>query len=273
MLRLIKIYGNKNKDRIDELMRDRLYSKGLEVIKNEEGTYPLEITINTNLKEIDHIIYRELADFLEDVIIDVYLDKTIKKRISKIYMGEKFEEDVIYKIKSELKTSYTYIEEKIEIRKKLSRYLEENENIFIDGYIQFRLNDYLYIIDTAIDGIISEIKESEKLEEFIEIIQHFVSRQKSKIDYLNVILKNYDFVLKDMYNKVVGTDIVEQVQKEFRHEAISRTDTLLSTLIIIAPKRLVVHSKKEDSPLINLIKDVFGDKFVYCGGCNICDGE
>lgn len=271
MLQLLKVYGNINGEKVKKLIEEVNQKNQINIIYTEEGINQMELIVNTKLDSIDHIIYRDLVDFIEDIIIYVYLDKTIKERILKIYMGENFEEEVISKIKSEIKTSYAYIEEKIEIRRNLLEYLMENENVDLDGYIKFRLNEYLYILDTAIDTVISDIKESKKLEEFLNIIQHFVDNQNSKINYLNVIIENDDFILKDMDNQIVGEDIIKKVKKEFSGELISKSDTLLSTLIIMSPKRLVVHSKRENSPLIKLIKDVFREKFVFCSGCNICE--
>lgn len=271
MLQLLKVYGNINGEKVKKLIEEVNQKNQINIIYTEEGINQMELIVNTKLDSIDHIIYRDLVDFIEDIIIYVYLDKTIKERILKIYMGENFEEEVISKIKSEIKTSYAYIEEKIEIRRNLLDYLMENENVDLDGYIKFRLNEYLYILDTAIDTVISDIKESKKLEEFLNIIQHFVDNQNSKINYLNVIIENDDFILKDMDNQIVGEDIIKKVKKEFSGELISKSDTLLSTLIIMSPKRLVVHSKRENSPLIKLIKDVFREKFVFCSGCNICE--
>lgn len=271
MLQLLKVYGNINGEKVKKLIEEVNQKNQINIIYTEEGIHQMELIVNTKLDSIDHIIYRDLVDFIEDIIIYVYLDKTIKERILKIYMGENFEEEVISKIKSEIKTSYAYIEEKIEIRRNLLDYLMENENVDLDGYIKFRLNEYLYILDTAIDTVISDIKESKKLEEFLNIIQHFVDNQNSKINYLNVIIENDDFILKDMDNQIVGEDIIKKVKKEFSGELISKSDTLLSTLIIMSPKRLVVHSKRENSPLIKLIKDVFREKFVFCSGCNICE--
>lgn len=276
MVQLIKIYGNTEKDRVNEIINKNFENRDVDIIAGEEDhRYKFVINMDGEIETIDRIIYRDLVDAIEDVIINIYLEDIIKERIMKIYEGEKFQEEnhVISRIKDEIRLSYIYIEEKIEIRRKLYDYLMENETIDIDGYIRFRLNEYLYIVDTAVDSIISGIKEERRLEDFVNMVQYFVDIQEPKIDYLNVILKNHDFTLKDMDNEIVGIEIIDKVKKEFRGELISRSDVLLSTLIIMSPRRIVVHSKKKDSPLIGAISEIFRDRFVFCSGCNMCESD
>lgn len=269
---MINIKGDTNKDKIREIID--LYFEDWELrIEENKSERQFDILIEVRNEYSKRELCRILSDAIEEIMIVEYLDDIIKSRVRRIYKGEysNLSRYVVNRIKDEIKTSDIYLDEKIRMKDELVSYLEENEAIDIDGYMRFRLNDYIYILDIAIDNIVTEIKEEKKIKEFLDMIKYIIKINPSHENILNLIIKNGDFKFRDVDNHEVGSDIIDRVEEEFDPKTVTKSDILLSSLILISPKRLVVHADiGEDSFLIKAIKEIFEDRVVICSGCKIC---
>ena len=117
----------------------------------------------------------------------------------------------------------------------------------------------------------SVLKEEIRVKGFIEMIKYLVQTHSCKESILNVIIDDNDFVLKDAENNIVGLDIIEKIKKESSELNPKKYDIILGVLIIMAPKRVVLHTnKKLNTFFVKTLKGVFEGSFVLCNGCNIC---
>ncbi len=277
-MRLIKVEGSINKnelyknftryiDYLDYHIEDRGNGKG----------FSLEIELESI--QNDDIFYDYLSKAIEDIIINDYIDRIIEKRVERIYPGEysQLDDEVYRRIKEELRLSDLNKEDKFKAREQLKDYLRENDSIYLDGYLRFRLTDYLYILDIAIDRVITEMEEEERMDEFIEQIKYFVEIQPAHTELIHVIIAGMDFKVLDKDLNPIGREIIDRIYEQYEnHEDIpgSKADVLLSTLITMAPERLMVHFKGDrESLLIRAILRIFEDRVTICDGCSICEED
>ncbi len=269
---MINIKGIRNKEKIRGIIDLYFQDWNLEI--DEEPRYgKFDILIRVKNEHTREEFLRVLSDAIEEVMMSECLDDAIKTRARRIYKGEylRLDKYVIDKIKEEIQTSHIYLDEKIKMKEELVSYLEESQAIDIDGYMKFRLNDYIYILDVAIDNIITEIEEEKKIKEFIEMVKYVIQTHPSSANILNLIIRDGNFCFRDINNNAVGSDIINKVEEEFDAKTVTKSDILLSSLILISPKRLILHGDlKEESFLMKAIKEIFGDRLVICNGCNIC---
>lgn len=270
---MINIKGNIDREKVRETIDLYFQDWSLEIEEEEEEAGRCDLYIRIKNDYIESDLYRVLADAIEEIIINNYLDRIIKNRVRRIYKGQyaNLSKYVVNRIKEEIKTSDIYLDEKIKMKDELVDYLEENQAIDMDGYMVFRLNDYVYILDIAIDNIITEIKEEKRIKEFLDMVKYIIDSHPARENVINLILRDGDFILKDIDNNEVGSDIISKLEEEFDTKTVTKSDILLSSLIMISPKKLIVHSDiGEDAFLIKAIKEIFEDRAVICKGCKMC---
>lgn len=227
-------------------------------------------------KKIDEemALYNILADFIQRIILEFYSKKFIKHRILETLVDVKGLDNA-----SVLEAIYDMIndDKELQMEKKYMNdeildYIIENNVLIIDGYLAFRPMALNYVIDKAMDKIVEDIQLEIEYNEFIYMLQYFVDTQYPKIDLVNVIINKDDFQIKDSLNIPINNDFIKLTLEELFEEDISQSDILLSSLLALAPLKIVIHVQygREDN-LLNTLKRIFRDRIRICHGCNSCD--
>ena len=270
----IRIGGNTNKDRIKDMLDKYFFNSKVEIEeKNYEKRFDFIFYLGKKRSTDEIAFYESLAKLIQEIIVNIYVNDVIKDRVNKICEEYTIKEkEEITKFTHEiLKDSNYYINERAMIQKDIVDYLIENNSILIDGYMRFRLREYLYLIDISIEKAIFELETENEYKEFLGMLQYFVNMQESKIELVNVIIKDNDYILLDANDNILEDGLLDDVEEELHYDEVSKADLLVSSLIVIAPKKLVIHIKenKEDE-IISIIKEVFGDRVSICHGCEKC---
>jgi len=168
---------------------------------------------------------------------------------------------------------------KVEIRRrniivrKLSEYFEYSNNLILDGFVNFRLKEYIKDLEDIVDRAVDDFLMEREYKEFIRLLRYFVEIQSPKYDTIHIIIE-YDgkyTVLDEMKNEITN-ECIDEFINEIPEEEINYDDLLVSSLITFAPKKIVIHSKGQlkNKELLETIKNVFSDKVSFCSGCEMC---
>ncbi len=166
----------------------------------------------------------------------------------------------------------SFIESKKNIYKEVLDYIVENNEIIIDGFVRFRLKEFKDNINYLIEKSMDEYFAEKEYKEFIKILQYFVDIQQPKLNTINIVIKDDDYKLFDDENNIIEKDYYNDIISELANEGISNDDLLISTLIVIAPKKITIHGKEKDKEkeIVKIIDGVFTNKVHYCLDCEIC---
>lgn len=212
---------------------------------------------------------------LASAIIDEYEKPLISKIINTqySYYGQEEIKEIDKRIRENLDgTESIALQRREIIENELDKYFSEYDKINLEGFVNFRLGDY---IDELVDIISISVEEyiiAEEYEEFLSMMKSYLALQKTKYSKMEVVLYHNNFKL---YNSK-HTDITEQAIKccfgneldmFFRIE-----DLLLNLLIICAPKELIVHNVNSniEKEFLNTLKAIFGERMKLCDGCKLC---
>jgi len=233
--------------------------------------------------DIIYISKHYVANAIADIIIDIMEKKIIRKCIDNNYYY--FNEEERMKIfayackalgidENEMDKSCVYrLSRKARVLQKVLDYLESNSNIIVSGFVRFRMKDYISELEDAIDRAVEEYLMEREYNEFIKLLRYFVEIQEPKVDTVNV-LKNTDgsFRLLDGEGRPVNNELLDDLSGEVLENNINYDDLLISSLITIAPTRIVFHNQavSEGSEILDTIKKVFHNKIAYCRGCELC---
>ncbi|HEY5562811.1 MAG TPA: putative sporulation protein YtxC [Clostridiaceae bacterium] len=160
------------------------------------------------------------------------------------------------------------------IVKKLMEYFEGSSNIILDGFVNFRLKDYIKELEDIIDNAVDDFLIEREYKEFIRLLRYFVEIQDSKFNFVHVIMQ-YDnkYILLDEKRQEITNDCIQEFVPDIPETEINHDDLLVSSLITIAPKSIIIHNweRFKNQKLLDTIKNVFSGKVFLCSGCNICE--
>lgn len=252
-----------------------------EETKIDNNIYDSRYIIDVNLDGNKSITYKEFSNSIAkavlDIILYVYSEDIINRNLyiyrEDLKVNERKE---IAKISKELLLDRkNFLAEKEHIYMEIKDYLFNNTTILIDGFITFRLEGLDFLIDLAVEKGINEFTVEKEYREFIKILQYFVESQEPKYDLVNLVFEDMDYKLFDDKGNTIDKDFFSEIITEIDNTNISKDDILISTLIVIAPKRIVLHldEKFKDEDVVKVIVNVFQDRVYTCQGCEKCNRE
>ena len=129
-----------------------------------------------NIENFDNII----SSIVSDLIIDFYEEKLIKRIINVNYFYfETNEKNIIYNnCKSFLYEQSEEIYESLFIN--IKKYMKDNKRIYIDGIVNFRINDYIKKIDNIVDLGVNQYIIEKEYKEFISLLKIYVNSSSIK---------------------------------------------------------------------------------------------
>lgn len=265
-----------------------LQEEGIDVLlrQNSQGDY---IFLDCSIQEVkkpeqEMILRHYVANAISDAILNQW-ENLILKKITKThyyYLSPEEKENVLNKAKKILEAvskngedNYLLyrLNRKSKILHKVLDYLSQNNNINIDGFINFRLQDYLEDLNQVIEQAVDELLLEKEYQEFIMLLKYFVDIQEPRLEKVHVfLLPSGSFQLFDDHNKTINNHcldgcIVEMIDNEINYE-----DLLISALITIAPREIVVHISEPSKVFttLNTLQGVFGERLAICNGCSRC---
>ena len=176
-------------------------------------------------------------------------------------------------IKNQEQENAACIEGKTQIFYSIMSYLKDYDSINIEGFIRFRLKDYLKEVENTVDKAVEDFLMEKEYNEFIHLLRYFVDIQEPKIDVVNVLMnEDGKYYLYDAVNCLINNEYIEELASEMIEKDIGHEDLLISSLITLAPKKINIHfavntCKKE---IIETIKRVFVGSVELCSGCKLC---
>ncbi|OAT79456.1 putative sporulation protein YtxC [Desulfotomaculum copahuensis] len=159
------------------------------------------------------------------------------------------------------------------VRKKIDEFLGQNNQIVLEGFIRFRLKEYMEELQEAVDRAVDEFLLEREYKEFVQLLKYFVEIQEPRVDMVHVLVSSGGvFQLLDEQKQVINSDYLEGFILDVVKNEISYDDLLISALITLAPGQIVYHTGgggMQDSTL-ETIKSVFSGRVCECTGCELC---
>ncbi|KRQ87337.1 YtxC-like family protein [Caloramator mitchellensis] len=167
----------------------------------------------------------------------------------------------------------TSMKHRNEIYKKIEDYLQESNEIIIDGFVKFRLKNLEDDISEILDRMIEEYMVEREYDEFIKLLRYFVEIQESKYDVLNIYInQNGDYTLKDGNSLNITRELFADFEVFNENNDTTVDDILLSIIVTCAPRQLIIHSVENcrNKEIIETIKNIFLERTIFCDTCEDC---
>lgn len=285
----IRIGSANHIDYVDEQLQRQLFhleTAGLKVkLQHQElGQFTFWDLMLPGKPTEEHrlLLRQQLATALTRLIVTNWEHLLVKKLTEQHYAYLQADERQVVLQRTELllqskePLALVFPERFQKIRAKLVEYLEQNNNLLIDGFITFRLQDYRSELCRVLEQAAEEYLMEKEYLEFIRLLRYFVEVQEPRLQKVHVVLIQPGvFQLYDANNNHVSQEYLDSVVMDLLDNDMSYEDLLLSALITIAPLEVVLHvsDEEEDGNIIKTVKNVFLERVKLCTGCQWCSGH
>lgn len=242
--------------------------------------YSTQKLADTNIiieKCSNSIIFRNISSFmffsswLTKLIIDIFEKNLISKIINKTYCY--FEETERLKISD---ISSSIIDENLNSKNDLIfiaiyDYLKSFSEMNLDGFIRFRLKDYLDVLEYLVDLSVNNFIINREYDRFINLLVEYVDNKPSKIEQIHLIYLNQESILLDTNQNLIPIDSNILDAKYLSDISFSSNDYALNTILKLLPNKLYVHILDKEDEFINTLRKIFKNRLYMCKDCNICN--
>lgn len=162
------------------------------------------------------------------------------------------------------------------LKKTLADYLAKHSKLNIEGFLNFRLKEYNAFLNDSLENIAEDYLVEKEYEDFISLLSYFVEAQEPLLYQVHVLPCGEErYRLFDENGVEMTNFCLREFLGETAGEQVNYDDFLLSTLISLAPKKIVLHhpASVQSRNVILTIQRVFGENLTYCCDCAICNKE
>lgn len=150
-------------------------------------------------------------------------------------------------------------------------YLTANKSIILTGFINFRIKDYMSIIEDVVDDAVNAFVIEKEYFEFVSLLKMYINSQSSNCEVVHLIYNNENSILLDENKKVINIadDIFKA--KYLSDITFSSNDYALNSLLTLIPKKIYIHLIDNIvDEFIHTLGLIFEDRVQICTDCNIC---
>lgn len=221
---------------------------------------------DSNIEKFENIV----ANLILDTILEFYQEKIMKRIINVNYFYfDDFERNIIFENCTEF-----FKQDEFEIKetlfKEIKLYIKENKNIVLEGVVNFRINEYIKLIDNIVDMAVNKYIIEKEYKEFIDLLKIYVNTSEPKIEIIHLIYVNGESILLDKNKNIIQIDCNINNAKYLSDITFSSNDIALNTLLSMLPNKIDVHIINEEDEFINTLKLIFENRIKICTECNIC---
>ena len=155
---------------------------------------------------------------------------------------------------------------------KLAEYLERENEIVLEGFITFRLKEYLEDLFDAVEKTAEDYLTEREYREFLKLLRHFMGRQKNPATEVHVVRDGASYQVLDDKMAPVRGEVGRFLEKPPRGIDLGADDLIVSAVVTLAPVKVVWHGPKGDSPCFDLLRDLFEEGMTVCPGCRLDSG-
>lgn len=153
-----------------------------------------------------------------------------------------------------------------------SEYLKDNKILILNGFINFRLKEYIKILENVLDEAVNSFVIEKEYLEFISLLKMYINSQKPSCDMVHLIYNNEHSILLDENKNII--DVSDDIfkAKYLSDISFSSNDYALNSLLSIVPKKIYIHLINNFvDEFISTLGLIFENRIVLCTDCNICN--
>ena len=220
-----------------------------------------------NLEEF----YKILGNIITDTIIKFYEVHIIRRILGFNYFYfDEFERNKIEEVCIESLKNNKFKNRNKTICNKIQKYLKKNKSMILDGFVTFRIKEYIEKIDELVDEGVNKYIVEKEYAEFISLLKMYVNSKEPETEEIHLIYTNGESILLDKNKDIITIANNSFNAKYLSDITFSSNDFALNTLLSLLPKKINVHLITKKDEFIDTLCLIFEEKVYMCTDCNIC---
>lgn len=201
-----------------------------------------------------------LSDLITEVVLEFYEEKLIKQILNYNYFYfDEYERIEILKACMGIMEDDEKDRLKI-IEKAVYEYLKENKSMILEGFVYFRLKEYISYLDNIIDIAVNQFIIDREYTEFINLLRIYVNSKPAECSVLHLVYVNGESIILDDNENIVSVSDNILNAKYLSDISFSSNDFALNTLLTMLPERIEIHLIGIEDEFINTIKLIFENR-------------
>lgn len=182
-------------------------------------------------------------------------------------------ERVLYPPVAEAEALSRRIRRKGRILARLTDYLDKNSELVVDGFVTFRLKDYVEEMEEAVDQAVEEYLMEREQQEFVKLLSYFVASQEPRSSLVNLLFEpDGGFSLVNSSGSQMGAAQLDALNLDQAQVPVDPEEILISTLLALVPGVVSIHRPQHASGgTLDLLGAIFDERLVLCNGCYLCE--
>ncbi len=151
-------------------------------------------------------------------------------------------------------------------------FLTCHKSIILNGFVNFRLKNYLSILDEVVNQAVNSFVLEKEYREFISLLKLYINSQNCGCEIVHIIFSATESILLDENKNliVVSNEIFKA--KYLSDISFSSNDYVLNSLLTLLPRKIYIHLIDDHvDEFINTLQLVFENRIHLCTDCNICN--
>lgn len=217
------------------------------------------------------LFFSSISKLLSYLVLDLYENLIIKKLIDFDYFYfAPDEQQSIYEICIDNLNYEDSFDRYHILETSFFEYLSNHKSINLNGFISFRLYNYVKYVNTLIDMCVNKFIIDKEYSEFVNLLKTYVSSSENVSDKIHLIYKNKESILLDKSKNIIPVNNNVFNVHYLSDITFSSNDYALNILLTLLPRDLYIHLIDEEDEFINTLKLIFDKRVHLCNDCDIC---
>jgi putative sporulation protein YtxC len=152
------------------------------------------------------------------------------------------------------------------------QFLSTHKSLILNGFINFRLKNYILILDEIVNEAVNSFIIEKEYKEFISLLKLYINSQPYGCKLVHIIFSSSESVLLDENKKQITVDDDIFKAKYLSDISFSSNDYILNSLLTLLPKEIYIHiiDGYTTNEFIDTLKLIYENRIHLCTDCNIC---
>ena len=210
----------------------------------------------------------EISTLLSFLVIDNFEEILLKNLIIKNYFYfDSIEIKKVLNICSEIlydSNEFSLDDRHLILFNTFYDYLLDNKNLFLGGFIYFRLQEYINFLENIIDIAVNKFIIEREYLEFISLLKLYIKSNSTNSKIIHLLYTPEQIKLLDENNNYIDVTSIEFNTKYLSDISFSSNDYVLNALLTILPNKIFIHlGNYSPDEFINTLMLIFEDKIVF----------
>lgn len=205
------------------------------------------------LRKISLLLAYIVTDFYEPIIIQKFINSNY------FYFTTEEKRKIYNMCLTNIDFSSSIIMVNI-ITNEFFKFFQENKYVILDGFVNFKLKDYLKELDSVVDMCVNKYIIEREYNEFIMLLKDYIQNTPSNTKELHLIYKSEKSVLLDENMNPIEINKNAIPQQYLSDITFSSNDLNLNAILTLLPEKLFIHSEQKEDDFINTLKIIFENR-------------